>query len=312
MDMDGDLSQEAVGSGMQAPRMSRASQAQVTNTRYADVQGEAAVDESTSPNTGFSVTLDVYQGPFDVLLGLLANKRLELTEVSLSAITEEFIAYVRRLDFEDGLDEASAFLDVAAVLIEAKSAALLPGGEDGEQSEQSMEALRERDLIFARLLQYKAFKRAGDDFRARLLANSGRYPHTPENDTSFADRLPELQWEVDGEALARIAAQVLANAPMTEVSVAQLHVPIVDLRQQAALVRERLTANKGAVVTFKALVSDVQSPMEMVARFLAILAFFKQGAVHVKQSGPFEELYLRWDADAEDTQEVTLSAKDFA
>ena len=117
MDMDGDLSQEAMGSGMQAPRMSRASQAQVTNTRHADFQGEAAVDESTSPNPGFSVTLDVYQGPFDVLLGLLANKRLELTEVSLSAITEEFIAYVRRLDFEYGLDEASAFLDVAAVLI---------------------------------------------------------------------------------------------------------------------------------------------------------------------------------------------------
>ncbi|MFT8986956.1 MAG: segregation/condensation protein A [Bifidobacterium psychraerophilum] len=273
-------------------------------------EGETCGDEYGEQ--GFSVNLDVYQGPFDALLALLANRRLELTEVSLSTITEEFIAYVRQLDFENSMDEASAFLDVAAVLIEAKSAALLPGGDDGSPSEQSMEALRERDLIFARLLQYKAFKRAGDDFRVLLAANSGRYPHTPESDRSFADRLPPLQWDVDGEALARIAAQVLANAPMTEVSVAQLHVPIVDLQQQASLVRERLTAHKGAVVTFKALVADARSTMEMVARFLAILAFFKQGALHVKQAGPFEELYLRWDVDAEDTQEVRMSAKDFA
>ncbi|MFT9110636.1 MAG: segregation/condensation protein A [Bifidobacterium psychraerophilum] len=279
---------------------------------FARNPGESESRGDEYEEQGFSVNLDVYQGPFDALLALLANRRLELTEVSLSTITEEFIAYVRQLDFENSMDEASAFLDVAAVLIEAKSAALLPGGDDGSPSEQSMEALRERDLIFARLLQYKAFKRAGDDFRVLLAANSGRYPHTPESDRSFADRLPPLQWDVDGEALARIAAQVLANAPMTEVSVAQLHVPIVDLQQQASLVRERLTAHKGAVVTFKALVADARSTMEMVARFLAILAFFKQGALHVKQAGPFEELYLRWDVDAEDTREVTMSAKDFA
>jgi segregation and condensation protein A len=261
---------------------------------------------------GFSVNLDVYQGPFDALLGLLANRRLELTEVSLSTITGEFIAYVRHLNFEDGLDEASAFLDVAAVLIEAKSVAILPGEDGGDQSEQSMEALRERDLIFARLLQYKAFKRASEEFRSCFAANSGRYPHQPESDQSYADRLPALQWDCDPGTLAKIAAQALTNAPMTEVSVSQLHVPIVDLRQQASLVRERLSAIAGTVMTFRTLIADAKSEMEMVARFLAVLAFFKQGALHVKQAGPFEELYLRWDMQVEDIQEITMSAKDFA
>ena len=136
------------------------------------IGGDAAV----SP--GFSVELEVYSGPFDALLSMIANRRLELTEVSLSEITEEFLAYVRTLDLARNMEEASAFLDVASVLVEAKSAALLPHDQtDGERDEQSLEALRERDLLFARLLQYRAFKQAAGDFRARLAANAGRFPH---------------------------------------------------------------------------------------------------------------------------------------
>lgn len=168
------------------------------------------------PVSGFQVDVEGYAGPFDVLLGMIANRRLEVTEVSLSAITEEFLAYVRRLGLASGqtapsdqsvasdqsvspgqavssnqeaaseqstpsiqfaqhMDEASAFLDVASILVEAKSAALLPCDEQGERDEQSIEALRERDLLFARLVQYRAFKRAAGDFRARFAANSGRF-----------------------------------------------------------------------------------------------------------------------------------------
>ena len=131
------------------------------------IGGDAAV----SP--GFSVELEVYSGPFDALLSMIANRRLELTEVSLSEITEEFLAYVRTLDLARNMEEASAFLDVASVLVEAKSAALLPHDQtDGERDEQSLEALRERDLLFARLLQYRAFKQAAGDFRARLAARA--------------------------------------------------------------------------------------------------------------------------------------------
>ena len=137
---------------------------------------EAEISTEESATSGFRVNLEVYSGPFDALLGMIANNRLELTEVSLSSITEEFLTYVRGLDFTKNMDEASAFLDIASILVEAKSVAILPGGEDSQHDEQSLEVLRERDLLFARLLQYRAYKQAAGDFRARIAANSGRFP----------------------------------------------------------------------------------------------------------------------------------------
>ncbi len=140
--------------------------------------------------SGFQVNLEVYSGPFDALLGMIANNKLELTEVSLSSITEEFLAYVRGLDFTKNMDEASAFLDVASILVEAKSVAILPGGEENQHDEQSLEALRERDLLFARLIQYRAYKQAAGDFRARFAANSGRFPHPAYMDEAYRPCCP--------------------------------------------------------------------------------------------------------------------------
>lgn len=190
--------------------------------------------------SGFQVNLEVYSGPFDALLGMIANNKLELTEVSLSSITEEFLAYVRGLDFTKNMDEASAFLDVASILVEAKSVAILPGGEENQHDEQSLEALRERDLLFARLIQYRAYKQAAGDFRARFAANSGRFPHPAYMDEGIQAMLPELVWTLTPAELAKLAAQVIANAPASEVSVHQLHVPLVDLRAQSVVVRDRL------------------------------------------------------------------------
>lgn len=270
-------------------------------------------DDEPQVGSGFQVSLDVYSGPFDALLGMIANKRLELTEVSLSAITEEFLAYVRGLDLSDDMETASAFLDVASVLVEAKSAALLPGDDDGERDEQSMEALRERDLLFARLLQYRAFKQAAGDFRARFAANSGRFPHPGVMDESVATMLPELVWTLTPEDLAGLAARAFANAPASEVSVHQLHVPLVDLREQSALVRDRLRAlPHGASMTFAELTADTHTAIEVVARFLAVLAFFKQGTLQFRQSGPYEPLHLRWVADADAGGDVDISEQDFA
>lgn len=265
-------------------------------------------------DSGFSVNLEVYSGPFDALLGMLANRKLELTEVSLSSITEEFLQYIKTLDFARSMGEVSAFLDVASILVEAKSAALLPGDEEGNHDEQSMEALRERDLLFARLLQYKAFKQAGADFRVRLAANAGRFAHPGYMDSAIATMLPELAWTLGPQELARIAAQVIANAPATEVSVHQLHVPLVDLKMQAALVQDRLKAQHGNAITFAEVVADASTRIEVVGRFMALLVFFKQGVVQFKQSGPFEPLYLRWVADAEGQADVAglISEGDFA
>ena len=266
--------------------------------------GEIGGDAAVSP--GFSVELEVYSGPFDALLSMIANRRLELTE--------EFLAYVRTLDLARNMEEASAFLDVASVLVEAKSAALLPHDQaDGERDEQSLEALRERDLLFARLLQYRAFKQTAGDFRARLAANAGRFPHPAYVDERVAAMLPELAWSLGAEDLARIAAQVFANAPASEVSLHQLHVPLVDLRAQAAVVRDRLQAlPAGGSMTFAELTRDAHRRVEVVARFLAVLVFFKQGVLQFRQAGPFETLHLRWVEDAQDAGVVDIAEGDFA
>ena len=262
------------------------------------------------------MNLEVYSGPFDALLGMIANNKLELTEVSLSSITEEFLAYVRGLDFTKNMDEASAFLDVASILVEAKSVAILPGGEENQHDEQSLEALRERDLLFARLIQYRAYKQAAGDFRARFAANSGRFPHPAYMDEGIQAMLPELVWTLTPAELAKLAAQVIANAPASEVSVHQLHVPLVDLRAQSVVVRDRLRKaleSGSQSMSFSELTQDCASRIEVVARFMAVLVFFKQGVLQYRQNGPFEELHLRWVAGVDDAMsDVNISEGDFA
>lgn len=278
---------------------------------------EAEISTEESATSGFRVNLEVYSGPFDALLGMIANNKLELTEVSLSSITEEFLTYVRGLDFTKNMDEASAFLDIASILVEAKSVAILPGGEDSQHDEQSLEVLRERDLLFARLLQYRAYKQAAGDFRARIAANSGRFPHPAAMDEGIAAMLPELVWTLTPLELARLAAQVIANAPASEVSIHQLHVPLVDLRAQSLVVRDRLIAaleSKGdQSISFSELTRDCTSRIEVVARFMAVLVFFKQGVLQYQQDGPFAELHLRWvPGVAETMNDVNISEGDFA
>ena len=278
---------------------------------------EAEISTEESATSGFQVNLEVYSGPFDALLGMIANNKLELTEVSLSSITEEFLTYVRGLDFTKNMDEASAFLDIASILVEAKSVAILPGSEDSQHDEQSLEALRERDLLFARLLQYRAYKQAAGDFRARIAANSGRFPHPAAMDEGVAAMLPELVWTLTPLELARLTAQVIANAPASEVSIHQLHVPLVDLRAQSLVVRDRLIAaleSKGdQSISFSELTRDCTSRIEVVARFMAVLVFFKQGVLQYQQDGPFAELHLRWvPGVAETMSDVNISEGDFA
>ena len=278
---------------------------------------EAEISTEESATSGFRVNLEVYSGPFDALLGMIANNRLELTEVSLSSITEEFLTYVRGLDFTKNMDEASAFLDIASILVEAKSVAILPGGEDSQHDEQSLEVLRERDLLFARLLQYCAYKQAAGDFRARIAANSGRFPHPAAMDEGVAAMLPELVWTLTPLELARLTAQVIANAPASEVSIHQLHVPLVDLRAQSLVVRDRLIAaleSKGdQSISFSELTRDCTSRIEVVARFMAVLVFFKQGVLQYQQDGPFAELHLRWVPGVDETMsDVNISEGDFA
>ncbi|OZG48621.1 segregation and condensation protein A [Bombiscardovia coagulans] len=258
----------------------------------------------------FYVDIDAYQGPFDVLLNMLANQRLELTEISLGSITDEFLEYVRGLDLAQNMDQASSFLDVAAVLVEAKSAALLPDYSHSSADDQTLEALRERDLLFARLLQYKAFKEAGSRFGAQIETNSAAHPHKGSVDAYAQVLLPQLEWTLSAEDLARMAAQVISNAPASKVAVAQLHVPLVDIRQQVELVRQRLIRADGQSISFTSIISDASSTLEVVARFLTVLILFRQGNLQYKQEGPFAPLYVRWASAGPDEEELLVSQGD--
>ncbi|MDN5633045.1 segregation and condensation protein A [Bifidobacterium mongoliense] len=256
---------------------------------------------------GFSVDLAVFSGPFDALLSMIAERRVDLTEVALSQVTDEFLSYVRGLDLggERNMDAASAFLDVAAVLVEAKSAALLPGDEHGERDERSMEALRERDLLFARLVQYRAFKQAAMAFRERDDARAGVFAHPGGVDDSYAAMAPQLVWTMSPEGLAALAAAVLANAPVDRVAVSQLHVPPVDFHAQARIVVGRLQRlGPGESTTFADLTGDARENVEVAARFLAVLVLFKQGSIQFKQRAPFEVLHLRWIAGVGEPEDI--------
>ncbi|MCI1832554.1 MAG: segregation/condensation protein A [Bifidobacterium sp.] len=265
--------------------------------------------------SGFTVSLDVFSGPFDALLSLIAGRRLELTEISLSAITDEFLAYVRTLDVASNMDEASAFLDVAAILVEAKSAALLPDSDDGQRDEQSLEALRERDLLFARLVQYRAFKEAAGDFSRRIDRNSGRFAHQPDLDSAVLRSLPSLDWTVTPRDLALLAARVFENAPTQEMSVRQLHVPLVDLHRQSLIVRGMLSRlPRGESLSFERIAAGAANTLEVVARFLSVLVLFKQGKIQFRQEKAFSPLYLRWVATGvdSDASDMMISERDFA
>ncbi len=244
--------------------------------------------------TEFSVHLDVFEGPFDLLLGLIAKHKLDITEVALSAVTVEFIAHVKEL--EPDLERTTQFLVVAATLLDLKTARLLPHAD--VEDEQDMALLEARDLLFARLLQYRAFKRIATVLDERLAAESHRHPRVVELDERFARLLPEVVLSVGPDDLARLAARALAPKPAPVVSLEHLHGPQVSVREQAAVVASRLRRNGST--TFRLLVADAPDTPTTVARFLALLELFREGAVGFDQLDPLGELQLRWmGGDAE-------------
>ncbi|WP_217697912.1 segregation and condensation protein A [Sinomonas mesophila] len=246
---------------------------------------------------GFEVRLENFTGPFDLLLGLIAKRRLDVTEVALATVTDDFIAYIRalRAKGEDwALDEASEFLVIAATLLDLKAARLLPAGE--VEDEEDVARLEARDLLFARLLQYKAFKEIAGIFGQTLEAEGRRYPRSVSLEPAFAALLPELVWRHTPEQFAALAAGAFAprEAPPSEVGIEHLHAPPVSVREQAELLGVRLRAS--GPLSFRALTSDADSRLLVVARFLALLELFRDRAVAFEQAGPLAELSVRWTA----------------
>ena len=245
---------------------------------------------------GFTVALENFQGPFDVLLSLIAKHELDITQVSLTVVTDEFIQYVRALQ-EDAspkaLDEASEFLVVAATLLDLKAARLLPRGE--VEDEYDVELLEARDLLFARLLQYKAFKEVAGRLNVRFAAESVRIARQVDLDPAITTALPPLTWTLTPEQLAQLAVTALdpeRHVP-EEVDVAHLHGAQVRVADEAEVLADIL--RDGEDHTFHSLVADAESTLVVVVRFLALLEMYRDRVVRLHQEDVLGALLVRWD-----------------
>ncbi|WP_084517230.1 segregation and condensation protein A [Microtetraspora niveoalba] len=243
----------------------------------------------------FQVHLDVFEGPFDLLLGLISKHKLDITEVSLHKVTDEFISYIRARGPEWDLDQTSHFLLVAATLLDLKAARLLPTGE--VEDEEDLALLEARDLLFARLLQYRAYKEVAKVFSARMAEEALRFPRVVPMEQRFANLLPELILGIGPERLAKIAAKVFTPKAPPSVSVTHMYQPLASVREQAAILVERLRLARTA--TFRSLTADCAGTYEVVARFLAVLELFREAAVSFEQLEPLGELYVTWTGAAD-------------
>jgi segregation and condensation protein A len=247
---------------------------------------EAVSDQSQR----FTVRLSNFEGPFDLLLQLIGKHKLDVTEIALSAVTDEFIAHLRALGDELDLDQASEFLVVAATLLDLKTARLLPAADVDD--EDDLELLEARDLLFARLLQYKAYKQAAAFLREREIEASTRFARDVALEPRFAELMPEVSLTLTVEQFAVLAARALAPKVPEVVSVAHLHAPAVSVAEQLLIVREHLA--RTGTATFRALTAGCEHTLEVVARFLALLELYRQQRVSFEQLTPLGELHVRW------------------
>lgn len=246
----------------------------------------------------FEVHLDVFQGPFELLLGLISKHKLDITEIALAQVTDEFMAHIRAhqaSDTEWDLSQASEFLLVAATLLDLKSARLLP--QLGPEDEEDLALIEARDLLFARLLQYRAFKDVAATFAERM-ATAGRMTARQAGlEPQFAALLPELIMGITPEQLAMIAARAMTPKVAPTIGLEHLHAPTVSVREQASLIVERLRALR--TCSFRSLVADADSTLVIVARFLALLELFRESAIAFDQAEALGPLTVRWTGQDE-------------
>jgi len=259
------------------------------NTEFPD-HGRMPGSADRSRGGGFRVHLENFDGPFDLLLQLISRHKLDITEVSLSQVTDEFIAHIKAAGTAWDLDQTSQFVVVAATLLDLKAARLIPSGE--VEDPEDLALLEARDLLFARLLQYRAFQRVAKYFATTLEAEGRRFPREVGIEPRFARLLPEVTISIGPARLAALAAKALAPKQASVLSLAHMHAPAVSVREQAGVIVDRLRHQRA--MTFRALSSDSPTMLTTVARFLALLELFRDGAVAFEQLTPLGELTVRW------------------
>jgi segregation and condensation protein A len=278
--------------------------------RYEKKKYRASVDisvetaEQIAPESSFNVHLSNFDGPFDLLLQLISRHKLDITEVSLSLVTDEFIAYIRALEISgEGwqLDQATEFLVVAATLLDLKAARLLPSGE--VEDEEDLALLEARDILFARLLQYRAFKEIASSFQEMIEFADKSFPRVVALDPALAALLPEVLIGVGAQRFAAIADRVLTPKSAPIVAIEHLHMPLVSVSEQSRLVVEALRLSK--TMSFRSLCLGAESTLVVVARFLALLDLYRQGNLRFNQVIALGELQISWTGSESGDVEVS-------
>jgi segregation and condensation protein A len=249
--------------------------------------------EAGPGSTAFRVSLVNFDGPFDLLLSLIGKRELDITEVALSVVTDEFLSYLKELDGVAELEAASEFVVVAATLLDMKIVGLLPQGEFVDAEDVAL--LEARDLLFARLLQYRAFKEMSAWFVGRFEAEEKRHMREVPLEAQFLSSIPELRWSLSPGDFQALALLALTPREIPTVGLDHLHAPLVSIREQAAHVIAMLKG--GAPVSFRALIAGIHEKGVVVARFLAILELYRESAITFQQLEPLGELTLQWVAE---------------
>ncbi|MGW0412130.1 segregation and condensation protein A [Streptomyces collinus] len=305
-------SREPADAAATAPGASAASPASggtpAAGTAFADPSARgpanaAAQDAAPEAVDGvFKVRLANFEGPFDLLLQLISKHKLDVTEVALSKVTDEFMAHIRAMGPDWDLDQTTEFLVVAATLLDLKAARLLPTAEVEDEADLAL--LEARDLLFARLLQYRAYKQIADIFNRRLDEEARRYPRTVGLEPEHAELLPEVVISIGPEGFAQLAVKAMQPRPKPQVYVDHIHAPLVSVQEQAGIVVARLKELGEA--SFRILVEDTDDTLTVVARFLALLELYREKAVSLEQEAALGELLVRWTGgDGEAAPRVT-------
>ncbi|WP_328840011.1 segregation and condensation protein A [Streptomyces europaeiscabiei] len=262
----------------------------------AEAEAEAGAVPDVADQAGesddgvFKVRLANFEGPFDLLLQLISKHKLDVTEVALSKVTDEFMVHIRAMGPDWDLDETTEFLVVAATLLDLKAARLLPAAEVEDEADLAL--LEARDLLFARLLQYRAYKQIAEIFNRRLDEEARRYPRTVGLEPQHAQLLPEVVISIGAEGFARLAVKAMQPKPKPQVYVDHIHAPLVSVQEQAGIVVARLRELGEA--SFRVLVADTDDTLTVVARFLALLELYREKAVALDQETALGELVVRW------------------
>jgi len=268
-----------------------------------DISVEAATDVNAASG-GFSVHLANFDGPFDLLLQLISRHKMDVTEVSLSIVTDEFISFIRGLEASGQgweLEQATEFLVVAATLLDLKAARLLPSGD--VEDEEDLALLEARDLLFARLLQYRAFKEIAATFSERIAAADKSFARVVALDPALAALLPEVLIGVGAQRFAAIAERVLTPKVAPVVAVQHLHMALVSVAEESKMVVEALRHSKS--LSFRNLIADADTTLVVVARFLALLDLYRQGVLRFDQVIALGELQISWTGSLEGEVEIT-------